>query len=136
MSRRGFTLIEVLVCMVLIAILTAIASTATMGKAQAAMAVMKNDLRNIATAQEAYFFVHLTYANNANDLNLSSSANLSMEVNGGVAGWSARTEHTLRDNWACAMFSGTGVDVFSPATVEGVLTCQPQGGSGSGCSGG
>jgi len=136
MSRRGFTLIEVLVCMVLIAILTAIASTASMGKAQAAMAVMKNDLRNIATAQESYFFVHQTYANNVNDLNLSASANISMQVNGGVAGWAARTEHTLRDNWACAMFSGTGVDILSPATEEGILTCQPKGTGGSGCGGG
>ena len=54
-SRRGFTLIELLIVVVIIGILAAIGIpkfAAT--KEKAMMAQMKSDLRNLATAQEAY----------------------------------------------------------------------------------
>jgi type II secretion system protein G len=63
MSRKGFTLIELLVVVVIIGILAAIAVPKfTNSKGKAVLASMKSDLRNLATAQEGYFFDFATYA--------------------------------------------------------------------------
>ena len=57
LRRMGFTLIELLIVIVIIGILAAIAipKFATT-KEKAYLTVMKTDLRNLATAEEAYFF--------------------------------------------------------------------------------
>jgi prepilin-type N-terminal cleavage/methylation domain-containing protein len=55
-NRKGFTLIELLIVVVIIGILAAIAIpkfAATKDKAK--LASVKTDIRNIMTAQEAYF---------------------------------------------------------------------------------
>ena len=53
-SERGFTLIELLVSMVLLAVLVTISIRATNARAQAYLAVMKSDLKNLSLAQELY----------------------------------------------------------------------------------
>ena len=55
MNRKGFTLIELLIVVVIIGILAAIAIPKFAStKEKAYLASMKTDLRNLATAQEAY----------------------------------------------------------------------------------
>lgn len=55
MNRKGFTLIELLIVVVIIGILAAIAIPKFAStKEKAYVASMKADLRNLATAQEAY----------------------------------------------------------------------------------
>ena len=61
-NRKGFTLIELLIVVVIIGILAAIAIpkfAATKDKAK--LASVKTDVRNMMTAQEAYFSDYATY---------------------------------------------------------------------------
>jgi len=63
MSTKGFTLIELLVVVVIIGILAAIAIPKfANSKEKAVLASMKSDLRNIVTAQEAFYFDNSDYA--------------------------------------------------------------------------
>lgn len=63
MNRKGFTLIELLIVVVIIGILAAIAIPKFSNtKEKAVLASMKSDLRNLVTAQEAFFSDNNTYA--------------------------------------------------------------------------
>ena len=63
MNRKGFTLIELLIVVVIIGILAAIAIPKFANtKQKAVVASMKSDLRNLVTAQEAFFSDNNDYA--------------------------------------------------------------------------
>jgi prepilin-type N-terminal cleavage/methylation domain-containing protein len=62
-NRKGFTLIELLIVVVIIGILAAIAIPKFANtKEKAVVASMKSDLRNLVTAQEAFFSDNQDYA--------------------------------------------------------------------------
>ncbi|MEO6445386.1 MAG: prepilin-type N-terminal cleavage/methylation domain-containing protein [Gemmatimonadaceae bacterium] len=124
-QRNGFTLIELLIVVVIIGILAGLAIPKfqnTKGKAN--LAAIKSDLRNLATAEEAYFYQNGTYSANLGVLNANPSPGVVFTfgtVNAG--GWGASATHPQAFPIKCALFMG-GVPAVAPATIEGVVNCQ------------
>ena len=124
-SRAAFTLIELLIVVVIIGILAAIAIPKfqnTKGKANAA--ALKTDLRNLATAEEAYFFENAVYTSNTSSLPLNTSPGVVLSVvDATSSGWSAKATHPASFPLTCALYNGN-VTALLPATVEGLIGCQ------------
>jgi type IV pilus assembly protein PilA len=98
-AKKGFTLIELLIVVVIIGILAAIAIpkfAATKSKAYTAS--MKTDLRNLVTAEEAYFSDNTTYTSTSASLVASfhaSAGNAITFVSANGTGWSATATNTF-----------------------------------------
>lgn len=124
-TRRGFTLIELLIVVVIIGILAAIAIPKfqnTKGKANAA--ALKTDLRNLSTAEEAYFFEFASYTSNQSLLTYRTSPGVVLTiVDATSSGWSAVATHPASYPLTCALYAGN-VPALAPATVEGLIGCQ------------
>ena len=125
-TRRGFTLIELLIVVLIIGILAAIAIpkfNTTKGKANAA--ALRSDLRNLASAQEAYFYENQAYADNISLLKLNSSPGVILTIVSATgAGWSAKVTHPQSYPLTCAIFMGTVASPPTPTTAEGLVACQ------------
>jgi prepilin-type N-terminal cleavage/methylation domain-containing protein len=121
---RGFTLIELLIVVVIIGILASIAIPKFVNtKQKSYVAQMKSDLRNLATAEEAFFYDSAYYTTNLGALNgLSPTTGVAITVNEATpGGWSATATHgqTSRE---CYLYSGTACPIGN-ATTDGRITC-------------
>jgi prepilin-type N-terminal cleavage/methylation domain-containing protein len=127
-TDRGFTLIELLIVVVIIGILAAIAIpkfSAT--KEKAFLGTLKTDLRNLATAEEGYYYDNGAYYGGsvpAAGFSFTPSRGVSISIaEATVSGWSASATHANAAGKTCAIYFGNATPV-APATVDGVVACQ------------
>ena len=138
-NSKGFTLIELLIVVVIIGILAAIAIPKFANtKQKAVVASMKSDLRNLVTAQEAFFSDNNDYAGSvaATQTNglagagvvafTPSTGNVLTLTYVDAAGWTAiMTNPAVTGTPAtCGIFTGPIGNAPDPAvTQEGAPSC-------------
>jgi len=123
-ARNGFTLLELLVVVVIIGVLAAIAIPKYSNtREKSYVAAMKTDLRNLATAEEAFFYDSAKYTLTLAQMNnFTPTPGVTITVNEATKlGWSA-TAVSANTPRQCYVFSGSAAAIGS-ATIEGNISC-------------
>ena len=140
MNRKGFTLIELLIVVVIIGILAAIAIPKFANtKQKAIVASMKSDLRNLVTAQEAFFADNRDYAGAVDPLvqtnGLAGAGKVNFSPTTGnvldltyisAAGWKATMTNPAVTGTPknCGIYTGLAANAPNAAVVqEGAPAC-------------
>lgn len=126
-NSHGFSLIELLLVTLIIGILATIAiPRLTAARDRAFVATMQADLRNLATQQEIHYADSLTYSNDFDDLEFSSSDRVTVTIAEATGtGWSATATHAAFEATdGCSVYYGdaTATTLGSPAG-PGEIAC-------------
>ena len=122
--RKGFTLIELLIVVVIIGILAAIAIPKFANtKSKAYRTAMISDLRNMVTAEEAFFSDSSYYSTSITAINFSQSTGVGTPaITTGAGFWSATITHTQLTGHTCGIAVNTTNTIVSTAN-DGQPAC-------------
>jgi type IV pilus assembly protein PilA len=125
--RKGFTLIELLIVVVIIGILAAIAIPKFANtKSKAYKTAMISDLRNLVTAEEAFFSDSGKYSQTIDSAHVkfAPSTNVTVTIgNPGSGYWTATASHSQLAGVTC----GIGMNTTNPTVTtagEGEPACK------------
>lgn len=126
MRASGYTLVELTVAIVIAGLLTAVAvGQVGAARERAWVAVMKADLRNLAVAEESYFYDFAVYSSGVDTLvsrGMAVTVGVTITINEATAmGWAATTSH-LNTPRRCYLWVGGAAPVGS-AAQEGAIKC-------------
>lgn len=122
--QRGVTFIELLTVVVIIGLLALFAiPRLSRNKEKSVIASMQSDLRNLATAQEGFYYNSSAYSNDPVALNVTLSTGNVLVINEATSsGWSATVSNPAVTGQSCYLFHGNATPVGS-ATTEGLADC-------------
>lgn len=122
-SRRGFTLIEILLVMLVLAVLASIAiGRYRDAKARGYKANMVSDLGELRIAQEGYWAEHQSYSTDTTQLDWHATSLVSVSITSTnlQAGFDAQATHLALPGVVCKMYVGRATN----GRPSGEVDCQ------------